>query len=143
MIKTARILFYTVSFMLVLTGIVYVFNPKLMRYHYHFLGVTPEQIDQRVFILFQTAKQITGGCMLGIGAALAIMTKNMHIRPELHLPAMAALTTVSLLVSLYAVLRAGETFPIALVAACMIMLAAGFLMLWLGRSEFFGRSEES
>ena len=137
MIKTAKILFYCISGMLILTGLVYVFNPHLMRYHYHFLGVSPDRIDPRVFILMQSAKQITGGLMLGVGASVIMMTMNIQKAPGLILPAMTILLYISLMVSLYAVVRVGEIFPITLVLSCLALLTASLAIIWMDRGKIF------
>lgn len=135
MIKAARGLFYCISFMLTATGLAYVFNPQLMSYHYHYLGITPDQLDKRLFFIFQIVKQIIGGLMLAIGVTSGIITYNLYRAPEILLRVLASLLFISLTVSLFAVIRIGETYPVLLVSLSLAFLAAGFFMIWLDRDK--------
>jgi len=125
-----KIPFYFIAALCVFLGCVYSFKTGLMPYHYHLMGMTPEQIDSGIVLFLVTAKQITGGLMLGSGLALGLITRRIHSHTALLLPVMAVLLLVPVLVSAYAVFRVGETIPGIMVSLIIILTAAGFLVIW-------------
>jgi hypothetical protein len=78
--KTASILLFTVSFVILGFGILYIytgFTSGLMPYHVKFLGKTCEELPPNVCELMRTFVQIIGFAFLAIGITLFLLVRAM------------------------------------------------------------------
>lgn len=135
LILGAKILFYIMSALCIFSGFNYLLRGDLMPYHYSYLGRTKDQIEGRTLVLLISAAQIIGGMLIGFGAALGMMTRNIGKPGVKLLPVMTVLAAPPLLVSFRVVLRIGEVIPQALVAMLIFLFAAGLLIMYLREKE--------
>lgn len=131
----AKILFYTISVLCIITGLNYILRGDLMPYHYRYLGRSADQIEPRTLSLLISAARLIGGMMIGLGAAFGIMTRNIEKYRAVVLPGMTVLAGFPLAVAFLIVYSIGETVPMALVSVLIVLFTAGLIIMYLTGKE--------
>lgn len=131
LVTFAKILYYTLSVLCIITGLNYILRGDIMPYHYRYLGRTADQIDAKTLTLLISAAQLIGGLLIGIGAALGILTRNIDKYREVAFTSITVLGAFPLAVSFLIVCRIGETVPQALVSVLIVLFTTGLIITYL------------
>ena len=71
---TASILFYIVSAILIIIGVIYSLTPGLLPYHERFIGKTIEELDPKLVVLAIMSLRIIGAAFTAIGVGTIMLT---------------------------------------------------------------------
>lgn len=127
--KIAVSMLYFVSFLCIITAIVYLFSPAIMPYHVKFLGKTQNQLEPKTAALLIFAMRLIGGCMLSIGVVLAVLVKNIFSGIKWIPWTIFVMMTIVFTSSLYVMLSVGLFTPWWIVITGLLLTYAGLILI--------------
>ncbi len=127
--KIASILYYIVSCVSIIFGLIYLFWPRILPFHEQFLGLTFEQLQPTVGALMLRFMRDLGGTLLALGIGTAWIVRQYFARNDLRVsPLLFVMSVIALIPLEINTVTGGWYTPWWIVSILIILVLIAFVL---------------